>query len=139
MIDYEKLKKSLTHLILQYQNYTNLSKRIELEELDREAVAESVIQRFEICYDCLWKLLKRYLGEQLGIAELPNSPKPLFRIAFENRLFPSVEQWLRYADARTETSHNYSEDKAGEALKLTDSFINDAVTLYQVMTGEQWN
>ncbi|AEF84992.1 nucleotidyltransferase substrate binding-like protein [Treponema primitia ZAS-2] len=138
MIDYGKLKKSLTHLILQYRNYTSLAERAGLLEIDREAVAESVIQRFEVCYDCLWKLLKRYLGEQLGIAELPNSPKPLLRIAFENRLFPSIEQWLRYADARTGTAHDYSGDKAGETLKLAGPFINDAIALYQIMAGEPW-
>ena len=41
-----------------------------------KAVAESVIQRFETCYDCLWKVLKRYLVEELGVANAPNSPSP---------------------------------------------------------------
>ena len=51
-----------------------------LPELIREAIAESVIQRFETCYDCLWKVLKRYLIEKLGLAEVPNSPNPIFRL-----------------------------------------------------------
>ncbi|GHV87624.1 hypothetical protein AGMMS50255_9200 [Spirochaetia bacterium] len=67
MIAYDKFEKSLKHLVLQYQNYTGLEHRAELGELDREAVAESVIQRFEVCYDCLWKLLKRYF-ETLELA-----------------------------------------------------------------------
>ncbi|GHU54916.1 nucleotidyltransferase [Spirochaetia bacterium] len=138
MIDYDKFEKSLKHLELQYQNYISLDNRAELSELDMEAVAESVIQRFEICYDCLWKVLKRYLGEDLGIPELPNSPKPLFRIAFENQLFPMVDPWLLYADARVNTSHDYSEDKAHETLELAGSFLNDAAALYQKMTGKLW-
>jgi nucleotidyltransferase substrate binding protein (TIGR01987 family) len=139
MIDYGKFDKALRHLVLQYQNYCGLNERTNLGELDREAIAESVIQRFEVCYDCLWKVLKRHLGENLGLPELPNSPKPLFRIAFENQLFPAVEPWFLYADARASTSHDYSEDKAGEALAAAGNFINDARALYQKMTGKSWS
>ncbi len=137
MIDYDKLQKSLKHLELQYGNYTSLAP--DLSQLMREGIAESVIQRFETCYDSLWKALKRYLREELGLADLPNSPKPLFRIAFENKLLRSdIEQWLRYADARTSTAHDYSENKAKEALALMGQFIIDAVFLYQRMSGKNW-
>ena len=75
--------------------------------------------QFEICYDCMWKVLKRYLIEELGIPEVPNSPKPVFRMAFENNLFSiAVEQWLEYADARTGISHDYGSEKAKAALAL---------------------
>lgn len=53
MIDYETLEKAIQNLHLQYENYQSSSKRTELTNLDREAIAESVIQRFEICYDTL--------------------------------------------------------------------------------------
>src|ERR1039458_6636236 len=53
MIDYEKLQKSLKHLELQFANYQSAKDRKELVEIDREAIAESVIQRFETCYDTL--------------------------------------------------------------------------------------
>ena len=139
MIDYDKFKKSLKHLELQFENYNNSGNRKDLTELDREALAESVIHRFETCYDYLWKLLKRYLIEELGIPEVPNSPKPTFRLGFENKLFSStLEQWLQYADARVDTSHDYSGEKAEDCLKLMDDFIDDAIGLYQTMTGETW-
>ena len=67
MIDYDKFEKSLKHLQLQYDNYKTLDEREDLSRLDKEAIAESVIQRFETCYDSLWKVLKRYLVEVLGI------------------------------------------------------------------------
>ena len=67
MIDYTKLQKSLKHLELQYENYCNSQYRNELTELDKDGIAESTIQRFETCYDTLWKTLKRYLVEVLGI------------------------------------------------------------------------
>lgn len=138
MIDYDKSKKSLKHLELQYDNYSKSSERENLPELDREALAESVVHRFETCYDCLWMVLKRYLMDELGIPDVPNSPKPIFRLGFKNKLFSSVERWLGYAQARVDTSHDYSGEKAEECLKTMGAFIEDAIGLFQTMTGETW-
>ena len=99
MIEYEKFQMSLARLEEQHANYRNLD--TSLPVLNQEGIAESVIQRFETCYDCLWKVLKRYLIEELGIADPPNSPKPIFRLAYENDLFSTpLEQWWLYVDAR---------------------------------------
>ncbi len=139
MIDYDKLQKSLKHLELQYANHKLAQDRPELADIDREAIAESVIQRFETSYDTLWKDLKRYLIEELGLADVPNSPKPILKLAGENDLFATpVEQWLKYADARTSTAHDYSGEKAAEVLLIVGDFIDDAIGLYQTMTGTTW-
>ena len=139
MIDYSRLIKSLKNLEAQYSNFLTIGSRTDLGVLEKEAIKESVIQRFEICYDALWKTLKRYLVEELGVPEVPNSPKPIFRIAAENKLLhPNAEQWLQYADVRTHTSHNYSEKKAEEAVSLMRSFIPDAISLLARMTGSTW-
>ena len=139
MIDYSNLKKSLKHLELQFANYRIADDRPELTELDRDGIAESVIQRFETCYDTLWKHLKRYLIEDAGLADVPNSPKPIIKLAGQNDLFvSSVEKWLRYADARTSTAHDYSGEKAAETLQIVGDFIDDAIKLYQLMTGARW-
>ena len=106
MIEYDKFQMSLKRLEEQHANQWESD--ASLPELIREAIAESVIQRFETCYDCLWKVLKRYLIEELGLAEVPNSPNPIFRLASGNGLFRvPLEQWMRYASARTDTSHDY--------------------------------
>lgn len=139
MIDDDKLKKSLKHLELQYANHLQAQNRMELTDIDREAIAESVIQRFETCYDTLWKDLKRYLMDEIGLADVPNSPKPLLKLAGQNDLFASsVEQWLKYADARTRTAHDYSGEKAEETLAVVAEFIDDAIGLYQTMGGTTW-
>jgi nucleotidyltransferase substrate binding protein (TIGR01987 family) len=139
MIDYDKLKKSLKHLELQFENLKRAETRPELTDIDREGIAESVIQRFETCYDTLWKVLKRYLSDEIGLADTPNSPKPILKLAGQNDLFAaSVEQWLRYADARTSTAHDYSGEKAEECLAIMADFIDDAIGLYQTMSGQTW-
>ncbi len=137
MIEYDKFKKSLKHLELQYNNYTTMDMKLPI--LMREAVSESVIQRFETCFDCLWKILKRYLDLELGIANLPNGLKPLFRIANENNLFKEgVESWLEYANLRNSTSHDYSGEKALSALEMMRHFIPDAIELYKTMSRDTW-
>jgi len=138
-MDYEKFKRSLKHLQIQFENYQHLDERDELTELDKEAIAESVIQRFETCYDTLWKHLKRHLIEEMGLPEVPNSPKPVFRLAAENKLLRnSLARWLRYADARTATSHDYSGKKAEDCLDLMEAYMVDAMDLYQTLTGKNW-
>lgn len=137
MIQYDKFKMSLKHLELQYQNYKNIDK--SLPEITKEAIGESVIQRFEICYDCMWKVLKRYLRDEIGISEVPSGPKPLARTADENKLLTSsLEKWFLYIDARIGTTHDYSGEKAKAALELMGDFIDDAIGLYQTMSGESW-
>ena len=88
MIEYDKLQKSLEHLELQFQNLQLAKGRPELSTIDREAIAESVIRRFETCYDTLWRHLKRYLTEEMGLAEVPNSPKPILKLAGQNDRSP---------------------------------------------------
>ncbi|USE39405.1 nucleotidyltransferase substrate binding protein [Endozoicomonas sp. SCSIO W0465] len=87
----------------------------------------------------MWKVLNRYLKISLGLPDVPNSPKTLFRIANENRLLPSdVGQWLIYADSRIGTSDDYDGEKANVALDLMGTFIKDAVALYETMSGKPW-
>ena len=137
MIDYSRFYSSLKRLEEQHDNHLTLDAAVP--ELMREGIAESVIQRFETCYDCLWNVLKRYLTVELGVVESPNSPKPVFRLANENGVLPSpVDQWLRYADARTETSHDYDGEKARACLALVPEFIADAICLYGTMSGDTW-
>ncbi len=138
MIDYDKFEKSLKHLELQYNNFLTLGNRPDLGLLDKDAIAESTIHRFETCYDTLWKILKRYLTEEMGVADMPNSPKPVFQIAFENKLLNDVAAWKHYADTRTYTSHDYSGQKATAALGLIGEFVTDATALYSELTGKQW-
>ena len=136
MINYDKFQRSLKQLESQFGHWQALDQN--LPEWMKEAVSESVIQRFETCYDCLWKVTKRYLKEGLGLPNVPNSPKPVFRVANENGLLTSdISQWLIYADTQISTSHDYDGEKAKAALNKMEGFINDAIALYHTMSGEE--
>jgi len=139
MIDYRNLRLALTHLEAQLANVQRSDARPELTELDRQGLIESVIQRFETAYELSWKFVKRYLSEELGQAETPNSPKPVFRLADQNDLLSGrIAEWLAYADARVATAHDYSGEKAEATLAIIPSFLEDAVMLYQTMTKTKW-
>ena len=136
-IDYGTLRTSLERLQEQHENHRE--PHADLPILMQEAIAESVIQRFEACYDCMWKVLRRYLVETLGVVDPPNSPKPVLRLAHQNHLLQApVEQWLLYASSRNATSHDYDGEKAGACLNIMTDFIKDAINLYQTMSGETW-
>lgn len=137
MIDYSKYALSLQHLIAQFENYQTLSD--DQPQLIKEGIAESVIQRFEVCYDCLYKVLAKYMREELGLPDVSNSPKPIFRMAGENNmLYSCVDNWMGYAEARIGTSHDYSGEKAQECLNVIDKFIADSIQLYETMSKEKW-
>lgn len=136
-IDYTNLKQSLKNLKVQHEHLLDLPP--DYPSFIHEGMAESVIQRFETCYDTLWKVLRRYLIEVLGIAEVANSPRPIFRIADENRLLAAgAEQWELYVQTRIDTTHDYNQEKAAEAIKVMPEFIADAIELCGTMTGEPW-
>ena len=137
MIEYDRFQKALKHLEDQFENYRTLDD--SLPKIIQEAVAESVIRRFETCWDCLWKLLKRHLQEEIGLAEVPNGPNPVLRLANENQLLPgSIEQWLRYAKVRVATARDYSGKTVSDTLDIMNRFVDDAIRLYQTLSGRNW-
>ena len=136
-IDYGKFRLSLRRLDEQHANYRKA--HTPRPQLDQEAVAESVIQRFETCYDCLWKVLRRHLIERIGIPDVPNGPNPVFRLADQNHLLPSsIDSWLAYAQKRIDTTHDYDGEKAVSCLEVVPDFIGDAKALYQTLSGDAW-
>jgi nucleotidyltransferase substrate binding protein (TIGR01987 family) len=137
MMDYSTFRITLTNLDEQYNNLRELSP--EYPTFIHEGMAESVIQRFEICYDTAWKALRRHLLATRPDADAPNSPKPILRIAAKNMLLAgSGERWQEYADMRTRTTHIYDGAKAAAAVEAISTFIADAIELYCVITGETW-
>jgi len=138
-MNYDKLQKSLRHLESRYR-YSKSAEYPKLPVPAQESVQESVIQRFEVCYDMMWKHIRRHMIEELGLPErdMPNSPKPIFRIAHQNHLLADIDAWLSHAQTRIDTSHDYSKEKMLGALQRMGGFIDDAVTVYETMTDTTW-
>ena len=137
-IDYEKLEKSLQELQEQYGSYATLDEQ-NLSEINQRAVKNSVIKCFEICYDTLWKSIKKNLAQEGLTAELPNSPKPIFRLAHQNQMIDqkTLSRLFDYAQIRGYTAHDYSIKKAIAALDKIGLFIEDAEKIYAKLTERQ--
>ena len=136
-IDYTNLRLSLKNLEKQFAHYQSMDD--SFPQWIQEGIPESVIQRFEIHYDCLLKVLSKHLHEKIGVAEVPKGARPLFRLAGENDLLDCpVDQWFGYVEMRNRTTHAYSGEMIKNFLKSMDGFIEDAINLYQTMTGENW-
>ena len=61
----------------------------------------------------------------LGLPDIPNSPKPILRLAYENGILSKdIIFWLMVADARVATSHDYSSIKADTCIELIPAFLD---------------
>ena len=111
-----------------------------MAQITRESIKESLLKRFETCYEMVWRTLRRHVVVDLGNANVVNSPKPAFRIASENdSLPPPVERWLSYANSRIDTAENYSGERVENCISMMSEFISDAIGLYEILTGNRWN
>ena len=134
-IDYDRLGMSLGELKAQYGSFLILDEQ-NLSAVNRRAVKNSVIKCFEICYDTLWKHIKKYLKEN-GLVELENSPIPIFRRAHEDLLIDKEthRRLVEYNKIRGNAAHDYSIEKAMQALDKVGGFIEDCTAIYEKMAN----
>ena len=132
-MDYTQLKTAIQRFREMLEAYRENAKRPPLE---RQAVQDSLIKRFEYTFEMAWKTCKRHLAEE-GFAEAASgSPKSIIRLAAERKLIRDAEAWMGYLAFRQDTSHDYSSDKAETVLDVAENFHRDVVSLYMEMTGE---
>ena len=138
-VKYKKLENSLAELKDQYENYLILDKQ-NLSDVNQRAVKNSVIKCFEVAYDTLWKAVKRHLQKQ-GITNMPNSPVGIFREAHKNLLIEDLDRWIDenngYNQARIDSAHDYSEEKAEGVLSQVGEFIEDATEIFEKITAKK--
>ncbi len=133
--DYEKLEKSLGRLKEQYANYLRLDEQC-LPPITGEAIKESAIKRFDICYDTLLTHLKKFMEEELGLPEVRDVPVEIFRQAKEGGVIDTAmqKQLNAHRKIRNNSAHTYSEEMAKKTLDDIEIFIEDVAEIYQTMT-----
>lgn len=136
-IEFTYLKLSLKNLEEQFANYKTMDDN--LPNLMREAVAESTIKRFEIHFDCLKKVLQKYARDRGATTAETEYAKDIFRAADRVDLLDSqADKWIAYTDMRNDTTHEYDGEMVEKILGTMDRFIDDAIGLYQTLSGESW-
>lgn len=107
----------------------NLQEALNIQnptELERDGT----IQRFEYCYEILWKLGQRVLKQHEVSTD---SPKAVFRELGRLGWINNVEIWIDFQKARNETSHEYGEALAKKSYQLARQFLPIGLSLLQVL------
>jgi nucleotidyltransferase substrate binding protein (TIGR01987 family) len=97
----------------------------------QETLRAGVIQQFEVAYEQCWKLLQRWIKENVDPeqAEHPRTRKDLFRLAAQHRLIDDPLPWFSFGDARNLTSHTYDELTAQHVFATAQDFLPHAEQL----------
>ncbi len=99
-----------------------------------EILRDSAIQRFEYTYELAWKMMKRWLADNVGAAYVDGiSRKELFRMAAEQKLIDDPLKWFKYHEARNRTSHIYNESLAQDVFDVVEDFLNDVRKLLRAL------
>lgn len=109
-MDIERLNERL-------RDYTLATTRLEeaCAQVFSSYMRDSVIQRFEFCWELAWKTLKLRL-QQLGIEAL--NPRDIFRAALSAGLIHDGNAWTEVQKMRNLTSHTYDEALADEVYRF---------------------
>ena len=90
-----------------------------IKSASTELEKAGTIQCFEVCYELLWKIVKRILTKK-GLTT--SSPRDVFRIAADNNLIDKPEPWFEVIEMRNLTSHTYNKELAEKVLNYLPKF-----------------
>jgi nucleotidyltransferase substrate binding protein (TIGR01987 family) len=117
----EQLETALENLKIIIDAYNK-----ENTKIIKDGLRDSIIQRFEFCTELSWKLMKKYLDENLVIELF--SPKSVIKESYKQKLIEDGEVWLDILEDRNLTSHTYDENTAN---RIKDNIINIYVDKFE--------
>lgn len=121
-VDFSTAEKALASLAL------GLSKPPQ-NELERDGV----IQRFEYCFEAIWKLAKRVLN----FSGIPStSPRSVIRDLAQQGHLQNAEIWMVFLEARNYTSHTYNQSVALWVFSQCPFFLTAAQDLIEKLKNE---
>lgn len=91
---------------------------------------DGTVQRFEYCYELLWKLAQKVLLTHEVKAEYP---KTVFRELGRLGWITNLEDWLEFQKSRNDTSHEYGLQHAKSSYKLAQVFLPMATELFNIL------
>ena len=91
---------------------------------------DGTVQRFEYCYEIIWKLSQKILQENDVTAEYP---KMVFRELGRLGWISNVEDWLNFQQARNDSSHEYGVVYAQKSYQLAKIFLPLALDLFAIL------
>ena len=98
----------------------------EEDRIIKNGLSDSIIQRFEFVTELSWKLMKKYLDENLVIEVY--SPRSVIKESYKQDLIKNGEIWLDILEDRNLTSHTYDENTAN---RIKDNIVNKYVIEFE--------
>lgn len=84
----------------------------ELQEIDY--LQDATIQRFELCIELYWKILKKFLSyEEVETT----TPRDVLKKAYQFKLIDDEKIWLQMMHDRNKTSHVYKQEVARQVFE----------------------
>ncbi len=98
-----------------------------IPEVLKDTIRSGVIQNFEVAYEQCWKMMKRWLENNVNAESVDGvTRRELFRLAAESQLIADVDVWMRFHTARNATSHTYDCSAAAEVEAAAYAFLESA-------------
>ena len=117
----EQLEKAFENLKIIIDAYEK-----EKDRIIKDGLRDSIIQRFEFVTELSWKLMKKYLDENLVIEVY--SPRSVIKESYKQDLIENGEIWLDILEDRNLTSHTYDENTAN---RIKDNIVNKYVIEFE--------
>lgn len=129
----ETAKRSLQNLkkgIERFELIKNMRTQDEDEYLERR---DSLIKRFELAFDTLWKYAKVYLETKAGLIQ--SSPKSVFRELLRINLISETltKEAMQMVDDRNNTTHIYREEIAKEICSDIPQYYDLMKTIFDIL------
>lgn len=123
-LDFSPLEKSLTALECSLRV---VAECVASEDSDLHSTLRAgVVQNFEVAYELSWKMMKRWLEQNVEPDVDGVSRRQLFRLCHENRLIDEVDVWMGFHRSRNETSHTYNQSTAEKVFAVAEPFLREA-------------
>ncbi|WP_373056707.1 nucleotidyltransferase substrate binding protein [Zunongwangia sp. H14] len=106
--------KNFEKALIQLNKATDLSKKRELSELEKQGL----IQSFEFTHELAWNVMKDYFAYQ-GNPEIRGS-RDATREAFKFGLIKDGDTWMDMIISRNRTTHTYDEETA---IEIVDAIL----------------
>lgn len=98
----------------------------EKDRIIKDGLRDSIIQRFEFVTELSWKLMKKYLDENLVLEVY--SPRSVIKESYKQDLIENGELWLDILEDRNLTLHTYDENTAN---RIKDNIVNKYVLEFE--------
>lgn len=127
----KSIQLSYNHAVRMFIHLKNIINKFETveqpDEITKEVYRDSIIKKYEMLEDLVWKLLSKiFKSSGLEI----NNPRGCYKQAFKEGLIDDVETWNNILASRNVTAHVYNEE---DYEKIKNNIINEYIQATEIL------